>query len=103
MRTRDFHVEVLGSVQRIHSKTDTAKLTKKYVYSLLILKNINRPLGLVTTFDFIKAILLAFIQILSPERRTYIRTFKTIIHYQIKRKHFARFIMPVFENLLKPI
>ena len=103
MRTRDFHVEVLGSVLRMQSKADTAKLTKKYIYSLLILKNINRPLDLVTNFDFIEGHSTAFIQILPPERTIYTKTFKPVMHCEIKRKQFARFITLLFEGLLKPI
>jgi len=51
----------------------------------------------------LEAILLAFIHILSTERRIYTKNFKPVMHYEIKRKQFARFIMLFFEGLLKPI
>jgi hypothetical protein len=49
----------------------------------------------------LKAILLAFIQLLSTECRIYTKTFKLVMHYERKLKQFARFIMLLFEDLLK--
>lgn len=52
MRTRDFHVEALGSVLRMQSKPDTAKLTNKICLHSSTIEEHKETFGLSDHFRF---------------------------------------------------